>query len=510
MNSDTVKSKVSKPSLGYGDYIRFSRLIQDNCGLNFPESRRSSFEQGLLRAFAASPSVDLDAYYRLLQSTDAGDVYFDQLVNALTTNETYFFRDEGQINALYYHVLPQLIKRRQAMRTLRIWSVGCASGEEPYSIAILLRELIPNVDDWAITILGTDINTEVLDRARKGMYSNWAFREVRARELRLRYFHAHGKRYELTPEVRRMVTFSQLNLADDTYPAYETNTTMMDLILCRNVMIYFESDFSIQLVGRLQRALVQDGWLVVGHSEHALVTHPQFQSHNFPNAILHQNVGYADVAPVQQTPPLDDTVIKPVSSSVVKAPGVKQFVLPDVSSGIIPEAPKNLPGAISVEQAQELLEYGHSNRARDMLLALVEKQPDDVRVGCMLGQAYANLGNWQEAEHWCREAIKLDNLRLNAYYTLALVLEHQGQVMEAINAMKKVVYIDRNYVLGHFNLANLYYSNGQLPQAIKSLDNARRLLTSRAPGEVIAGSGGVMVRSLLDTITRQSQQWPAG
>ncbi|MFB0546913.1 MAG: CheR family methyltransferase [Anaerolineae bacterium] len=127
------------------------------------------------------------------------------------------------------------------MRTLRIWSAGCASGEEPYSIAMVLRQLLPDVDEWAITILATDVNTEALDRARKAVYGDWAFREERARQWRRRYFRPRGKRHELIPEVRRMVTFAQLNLTENSYPAYETNTTFMDMILCRNVMIYCQS-----------------------------------------------------------------------------------------------------------------------------------------------------------------------------------------------------------------------------------------------------------------------------
>ena len=156
-----TRASRNMPALGYGDYLRFNHLIQDRCGLYFPDSRRSGFEQGVLRAFAASPCIDLNTYYRLLLDADKGDAYFDQLVNALTTNETYFFRDAGQFDALYKHVLPQIIARRRSMRSLRIWSVGCASGEEPYSIAMLLRELIPDINEWSITILGSDMTDTV-------------------------------------------------------------------------------------------------------------------------------------------------------------------------------------------------------------------------------------------------------------------------------------------------------------------------------------------------------------
>ena len=123
--------------MGYGDYLRFSKLVFERYGLHFPDSRRADLERGVRQAFAASTCTDLNEYYSLLQDPDSNVMHFERLVNAITINETHFFRDAGQVDALYSHVLPHLISRRRALRTLRIWSAGCASGEEPYSIAML-------------------------------------------------------------------------------------------------------------------------------------------------------------------------------------------------------------------------------------------------------------------------------------------------------------------------------------------------------------------------------------
>ncbi len=492
------------PSLGYGDYLRFSKLMHDRCGLHFPEKRRTDLEAGIRQAFATSTCTNLDEYYRLLQDPKDGAVEMDRLINALTVSETHFFRNAGQFDALYNHVLPQIIQRRRPLCTLRIWSAGCASGEEPYSIAIMLRELLPDVDEWAITILGSDVNTESLHRARKAVYGEWAFREARARQCRPRYFRPQGNRYELIPEVRRMVTFAQLNLAENSYPAYETNTTFMDLILCRNVMIYFTESVTIKIVERFYNALAEGGWLIVGHSEHSLTTYRHFQAHNYPDAILYQRTGQPTVlpsdwdwltaSPAQDEPsPLSVPVSNPAPAPV------------DVQS----TPPVEIEEGDSFERAQELLDYGHSEKGRDMLLKLVKSRPHHAPTCALLGQACANLGCWQEAEHWCRQAIGLDKLALKAYYILALVLHHQGKLDQAIEAMKKVIYIDRSYVPGHFGLADLYRSNGQLPQAQKSLDNARRLLEARAADELIPDSGGITVGRLREAIIRQQQQWGA-
>ncbi len=493
------------PPLGYSDYLHFGKLVSDYCGLNFFEKNYTELERGVRRTFAASTCVDLNEYYRLLQDPDNGAMHLERLVNALTVCETHFFRDGALFDALYSQVLPQIIERRRALRTLRIWSAGCASGAEPYSIAILLQELLPNVDEWSITILGTDINTEALDQAHKAAYRDWAFREERARQWRSRYFRKRDDCYELIPEVRRMVTLAQLNLAQDSYPAYRTNTMFMDLILCRNVTIYFTESVTHQVIGRFYDALVNGGWLVVGHSEHSLTTYHRFQVHNYPNAVLYQRTDQPAFLPKKSgrlAVPKEKDKATPIPASTPGSVDVQPDIQPlSVLSENLPE------DGDSIERVRELLNYGRSEQARDLLLGVVAQTPRHATTFALLGQAYANLSCWQEAEYWCHQAVRFDKLALEAYYTLALVFQHQGQLDQAIGAMKKVVYIDRNHVLGHFGLADLYHSSGQLLQALKSLDNARRLLNGRAAEQVIPSSGGITVGRLRETIIRQQQRW---
>jgi chemotaxis protein methyltransferase CheR len=506
-----VSQRSHKPGdtqpLGYGDYVRFSKLADKRFGLHFSNKRRAELERGVKQAFAASTCADLDEYYHLLQDPESSALHIERLVNALTVSETHFFRDAGQFEALREHVLPQIIERRRPLRTLRIWSAGCASGEEPYSIAILLRELLPDVDEWAITILGTDLNTEALARARKATYGNWAFREEQAKQVQSRYFRQQKGRYQLVPEIQRMVKFSQLNLAEPVYPDYATNTTFMDLILCRNVTIYFNGDTTLQIVERFYDALIDGGWLVVGHSEHSLVTYRRYQAHNFPGAILYQRAGQ----PIEQFKEWDWLERAKETPKTVEVPAPRPVQVPlDVSPpSILISPPEEEEQTDPAERARELLEYGYSEEARDLLLGLVESEPQHATTCTLLGQAYANLGCWEEAERWCHKAIQINKLALDAYYTLALVLQHQGQVAQAIDAMKKVVYIDRHYVPAHFGLADLYHTAGKLSKALKSLDNTSRLLEGQAEDALVAGAEGVTVGRLREAIARQQQRWNA-
>ena len=499
-------------TIGYGDYLRYSQLVQERCGLHFPLKKRADLEAGVRQAFAASTCANLEEYYRLLLDPQDGAVEMDRLVNALTISETHFFRNTGHFDALYNHVLPQIIARRRSMRTLRIWSAGCASGEEPYSIAMMLRELLPDVDQWSITILGTDVNTAALDRARKAVYSDWAFREQRSKQWRQRYFDPvseaetgrtfKSKRYKLDRQVRQMVNFGYLNLASGHYPSYATNTTLMDLILCRNVTIYFTEPVTAAIIDRFYEALTENGWLIVGHSEHSLTTYRRFQARNFPNAILYQRTGQPTALPA------DWDWLAAHKASTPAPITVTPRACPTPGSDTAPLKPQPEPEQTDpLEQARNLLDKGDSEGARALLLPLAESQTDHAPFYTTLGQACANLGLWEQAERWCRQAIQIDKLALEAYYTLALVLQHQGQLDQAIDAMKKVIYINHKNALGHFGLADLYRNNGQWPQAQKSLDNARRLLEVHDAQDIIPGSGGITVGRLREAIIRQQQQW---
>jgi chemotaxis protein methyltransferase CheR len=505
-------------SLSYGDYLRFCQLMEDRFGLIFPEKRRMELEIGVRRAFAASTCADLNSYYETLSDPVNGALELERLVNNLTVGETHFFRDAGQFDALANHVLPEIIERRRSIRTLRIWSAGCASGEEPYSIAMLLRDLLPDIATWTITILGTDINTQHLERAHRGVYGEWAFRENRAKLLRPRFFTQHGNQYELSPEVRRMAAFSLLNLAENRYPAYETNTMCMDLILCRNVTIYFPEIVTRKVVDRFYNSLADGGWMVIGHSEHSLSVYQRFTSRNFPDAILYRRLSEPQKAegllttPVVSTPPrsvLTTLAIRPKDTQPLTSPEMPRSKASDTPAA--PTPPEiNLDFAAlgnEFEQAQALMSFGHTDQARDLLLRWLTNHPNHAQACALLGTAFADMGNWPEAERWCRMAVGLDRLNLDGYYTLALVFQHESKSEKAIEMLKKVVYIERNDILGHFSLANLYYSAGQVALALKFLDNAHRLLDTRSPENLVPRSSDITVGRLADTVVEMQQKW---
>lgn len=535
------QSQISNPPslLSYGDYLRFRELVLERSGLYFPEKKRFDLESGLLKALAGSAisplngSHNLDQYYQLLhdKSNPAGRAEMERLINFLTVGETYFFRDEGQFNALTSKVLPALIARKRAAAAaigpniqpqLRLWSAGCATGEEAYSLAIILKELLPDIDHWHILILATDINQDTLARAREALYSDWSFREARAKAVQARYFNFDSatKRYALRDDIRQMVTFAPLNLIEAEYPALHNNTASIDLILCRNVTIYFTEEDTRRIVQRFYDALVQDGWLVVGHSEPSPAVYGAFQPRTLPNTLLYQKTGQphfwsdnrAWLQPINASP-LTKSLVSPQNGVDPFAPvptrADADWALSPNNGPLATSPPTptyapspSLPETASYEVAAVLLSQGHITEAVNELQRQLSIDPHFAPAHTLLGRACANLGQWSEAKRWCQSAIELDKLQAEAYYLLGLVYEQEMQLESAIAMLKKAIYLEPNMPLTHLNLAALYRQTGQIKSAQRACRNAIKVLEKYPPADIVPHSDGAIAKHLLAAARR--------
>jgi chemotaxis protein methyltransferase CheR len=197
-----------------------------------------------------------------LRTRELTSALHDQVVDALTTNETTFFRDFNPWESLRTLVLPELLERKEQTRTLAIWSAGCSSGQEPFSIAMSIREHFPELLTWQLSILGTDISGSVLDRARRGRYGQLEVNRGLPAHLLVRHFERAGMEWEIEEPIRRMVRFERHNLVEPwlAWPPF-------DLVLMRNVMIYFDHDAKRDVLGKMHRQLAPNGYLLLGASE---------------------------------------------------------------------------------------------------------------------------------------------------------------------------------------------------------------------------------------------------
>ena len=247
------------------DIFRLLRdFIHDYCGIFFDDGSKFLLERRLNRRLEQHQLKSFEEYYHFLRYDRKREDEIVILVDNLTTNETYFFRESAQLNAFSEEILPELRERNAAKKSLRIWSAGCSTGEEPYTIAILLLESGDWWRDWQVEIMGSDINQRVLHTARKGVYKKGSHRATPPHMLK-KYFSEEGRGdYRITDGVRRLVSFSYVNLLDP----YKTSLIRdLDIVFCRNVIIYFDRDAKKKVIETFYGKLREGGYLLLGHSE---------------------------------------------------------------------------------------------------------------------------------------------------------------------------------------------------------------------------------------------------
>ena len=268
---------------------RLSEFLAAQIGLHFPKKRWSDLERGIASAAHDFGIPEMEDCVHWLLSAPLTHRQIEILARHLTIGETYFFRDRKSFEALEQHILPELIRsRRDSTRCIRIWSAACCTGEEPYSIAMLLDRLLPDYEQWHITILATDINPQFLRKAEKGVYGEWSFRDT-PNWTKERYFKKERQGcFEIHQRIKERVTFSYLNFADDIYPSLSNNTNAMDVIFCRNALMYFAPELAMKVVSNLHRAVVDVGWLAISVTEASNTMFAKFSPINFSSAMFYR------------------------------------------------------------------------------------------------------------------------------------------------------------------------------------------------------------------------------
>jgi chemotaxis protein methyltransferase CheR len=418
------------------EYPAVKKYIIEHTGLEYYLDKDEDLASRIGRRLSVTGIGRLHDYLRRLESSPGGRAETEALAGELTIGETYFFRQRDHFDFLRDRIFPELFERKKDSRTLRIWSAGCATGAEPYSVAMLLRlDLAAAAEGWSISILGTDINTEFLARARQARYDYWAFRDV-PEELRNRCFRRDGKQWVLRPEFRQAVSFVYHNLAaGPPSPGGEH----FDIILCRNVTIYFGREVVRRVVANFYDALNEGGWLLVGHAEPNAETFSRFAT-----VCEGGTTAYRKTAPLLP-PSLDFPTVR------VRIPRPAAPPPP----AIRPRAPVYTPAP----------------------------NVDDAR-------AMADRGEWDDAAALCDRLIAAEATNAAAHFTRGLILEHGGAAADAERSLRRAVYLDRGFALAHYHLG-ICLQQGSPMQARKAFDNVVRLLDGRPDAEVIEHGDGI-------------------
>ena len=459
-----------------------TRLVRTRTGLAFSPERRPSLELGVRRAMARAGVADLDGYPDLLAREGA---LLDDLIEELTVPETYFFREPAQFEFLRKVALPEISGRRGPGQAIRAWSAGCCSGEEAYSLAMLFAE---EGLSGRSHVLATDIARGALAKARRARYGEWSLRGEGATSAQ-RHLQRTEDGYAVEDAIRAAVTFEHLNLALDVYPSYASGACGMDLILCRNVLIYLDPETIHEVAVRLHATLADGGWLVTASSDPPLTSAAPFEVVAVEEGVFYRRA----LAPRRTGPGPAGLRAGPECDGFSSRRGTE----PRVSVGRATDR-SNAETEPALEAARDDLARGDYARAAERARSLAGLPAADA----LYVRALANLDS-PAAERACGAASARHPLSGELHYLHAVLLLGLGREAEAARAVRRTLYLDRSLAIPHFVLGSIQRRQGDLAGARRSFRNARELCASCPADAVVPLSDGESAGRLAESARLQ-------
>jgi chemotaxis protein methyltransferase CheR len=458
--------------------------IHRHSGIFLDSSRLDPLRISVVARASRLEFADHADYFELLKRDESE---FKELLNLVTINETSFFRFPGQFEALSHSVVPEIIEGKSKMNhSFRAWSAGCSTGEEPYSIAMSLLESPHLAAGFAPEVLGTDVSTQALDRAREGVYRAKALANLPQQTVQKWFEPAPGGHRPIAA-VRNLVEFSYHNLIKEPYPLSLIGN--WDVIFCRNVTIYFKFDSTRRVVSNFYDALNPGGYLFIGHSESLTAISDRFETVDVGGVFL-----YRKPRPRRFTT-FDEVLAERQRSGRGRGAGAIQ-----ADSGAAAEDLDSVAGFVG--EAYRLLDSGRPIEAREAADEALALEPSSVEALIVRAYTHADDGDMDAAIDSARRVIEVDPFSASAHYILGLIYQRQGEQDAALEEFQRTVSVDDGFVLAHFNLANLYKSHGALDEACREYRNTLAALETSAGGSWTAFLGGFQPDLLAQTCRR--------
>lgn len=470
MTQDTLKKIGHLVTLYAGikireqDYDLFGSKVQARLKL----LKLSSLEEYYQLLIKATEMKNVFLGYQEESNLNSYEQEWRDLLASITITETYFLRDYSQFKVLREQVLPEILERKQKMirlgdyPTLRIWSAGCSTGEELYSIAILLEELRFPWDKWKCLLIGTDINHTVLEVARKGQYSNWSFRQIN-QDLQKKYFKHRFQTWGIDRFLKDKVTFQAGNLLHDEFPTQDGMLHNFDIILCRNVFIYFEFQAIAHVLDKFYKSLAPMGYLVAGHTELYGQDLKRFWIRNFSDAIVYQR---PDITIPDLAPPTAPALRTSVQTAVPV----------QMSSEGSASSPSTDPLEAELMELKNLLELRQYDKVLERSYRLLQDSPQCFELYVLAAESHANLGDHQKAKASCWRALEIQPFASKPYFILTHIAEEEGDLLASKEFLKKIIYFDPTAVSAYLELSSIYAREKDLEKSKKMKSSALQVL----------------------------------
>jgi chemotaxis protein methyltransferase CheR len=515
-----------KSALAAEEIECFRSLIVQRLGLYF-EDARLDFLKDILKQRIKNTGRQCFSSYRQLLNSGAAAREIGALAEQLTVCETYFFRYAPQWKAFAELVIPDRMQARGRQRKLRILSAGCASGEEAHSVAMLIRERLPELATWDVEIHGIDANPAMVGKARRGSYSTWSLRETPA-DLRAEYFRAEGPDLQLDAAVRSACTFEVRNLVEED-PLFWRGDAF-DVVFCRNVTMYFPIDVARGVISRIAQSLAPGGFLFLGHAEtlravsqefHLRHTHETFYYQRREGHEMDQANGYNEarakhgtfrtaISPVMAPGDTWFDVVRQSSERIANLTQGKSHLVMGASVSFAASAPvgdrsssaspKPAPATRSWNRALaiDLLQKERFAEAIELLRALPPESKVDPDSQLLLAVLLTNGGALAEAEKVCQNVLQLDELNAGAHYLMALCREHAGDRDAAKEHDKAATYLDSAFSMPHLHLGLVAKRSADVETARHELEQALPLLDREDASRILLFGGGFTREALVE------------
>lgn len=478
------------------DLERFRAAIIERIGLTFDDARLGFLNDVLQRRLHCLGQSS-ETYLLGLERHPA-ETEFNALARELTVGETYFFRNIEQFNAFTEVVLPARMNAQRATSRLRLLSAGCSSGEEPYSIAIAVREAVAE-PLWNIEIRAVDINSASIQKARQARYSPWVLREAPI-DIQKKWFRPEGRDFLLDRSIADSVEFRQANLADDTPDLWQAGT--YDVIFCRNVLMYFSPAQMRAVIDRIARSLAPGGFLFLGHAETLRGVSDQFHLHHSHNTFYHSVRGADEagkrtcvqIAPTPIAAEGQPVVLSDAWYHTIAASTEKVATLVPDSSVDTAEQPLlawDLAPVFDLIRQERFAEALDHVRSRP---TIANKDPDVLLIEATL---LAHGGQLAAAEDACQRLLLVDEFNAGAHYVLALCREYTGQIERAIEHDRVASYLDPEFAMPRLHLGLLAGRSGDRARARRELGHALDLLKREDSSRLLMFGGGFNREALM-------------
>ena len=471
-----------------------SHIIKERIGLHYPIERKPDLEKGLRAAAEELHISDPSDLINFIATNQVTPELRQLLVKYLTIGETYFFREPAALYLLFENLKSVFERRRESGRHLKIWSAGCCTGEEIYSAAILLHQQLPDIREWKLSLMGSDVNLSFLKKAKEGIYHDWSFRGVQSSIIQSFFNKISNNDYEVIDSIRKQVKFQYLNLFENAYPSPLNGTNTLDVILCRNVLMYFNEQGRKNILEKFYAALNPGGLFVVSLTELSNIPPDLFEPVIKGNTVIFRK------KPIHKTASVSininqDSALQRLNDIIKNTPVVIPKIQKKLSANNlftltandIQEKELNLDEILEVLSSKSLKKkYSESQIEVFYLTAITH---------------FIKSRNLVQAESLNEQALNELKLSIPLYILHSKILSETNKETEALETLKKCLFLDNSNFVINYLIAQIYKRLNKNREATKYFETTTKLLAGKETTYQIPELENMSIRELKEIIT---------